>query len=93
MKIRLSILIVAGLAVGCGSIMDHSLIGVWRSENSRGVEFLTIRRGGDPLLDALRELVRCANPTPRGARGVRSAIQTSLVVDMASALFGGYEDK
>jgi hypothetical protein len=45
------------------------------------------RRYGDPLLDALRELVRYAHPLPTGAHGVKSAIQATVREDLISALF------
>ena len=46
------------------------------------------KRYGDPLLDALRELVRYAHPEPKGARGMRNAIQEGIRSDLLSALFG-----
>lgn len=46
------------------------------------------RRYGDPFLDALREVVRFANPKPRGARGMRSAIQSYTRSALLNAAFG-----
>lgn len=50
------------------------------------------RRYGDPLLDALRELVRYAHPLPAGARGVRRSIQEGLQDDLLSAIFGDADE-
>jgi hypothetical protein len=50
------------------------------------------RRYGDPLLDALRELVRYAHPLPAGARGVRRSIRGELRDDLLSAIFGDADE-
>ena len=45
------------------------------------------KRYGDPLLDALRELVRYAHPRPRGSRGLGQEISRCLQEDLLAALF------
>lgn len=46
------------------------------------------KRTGDPLLDALRELIRYANPAPAGARGVGATIRERTREQLLAALFG-----
>lgn len=46
------------------------------------------KRYGDPLLDALRELVRYTNPRIKGARGLSSEIGRSTREDLFEALSG-----
>jgi len=46
------------------------------------------RRFGDPLLDAVRELIRYAHPLPSGAKGARKSIQELTRTDLLAAVFG-----
>lgn len=46
------------------------------------------KRYGDPLLDALRELIRFAHPHPSGARGVGPSIRDEVRKELLAAVFG-----
>lgn len=51
------------------------------------------KRYGDPILDAVRELVRYANPRVAGARGMAKQIQDSTKEQLITALFANAEDE
>ena len=45
------------------------------------------KRYGDPLLDALRELVRYANPKPKKSRRIEERIRLTVRADLLRAVF------
>jgi hypothetical protein len=59
-----------------------------RSVRREVVEKAWGKRYGDPLLDALRELIRYTHPQPVGARGLVAAIRDGVWRDLSLSIFG-----